>query len=373
MISSEEFFNKIQNQYNLHLPFVAYRKPQSSKLMGVLQLNDTINYVENYDESGFVFAPFDDSKKSILFPLNSANCIESIYENIEVSKPSSNEFSYMELEKEFHINLISKGIKFIENNTFKKVVLSRKEIISISESNFLQFFKNLLNNYSSAFVYCWYHPKIGLWLGATPETLMKIEGGQFSMMSLAGTQEYSGTLNVVWEEKEKQEQQIVTDFITESLLPLVKDLKISDVESVKAGNLVHLKTMIKASLNIDSFNLKNILSVIHPTPAVCGMPKQQAKEFILENENYKREFYTGYLGELNFEQKTGPRVNKRNVENLAYTFSRKSTQLYVNLRCMQIVNNEVFIYVGGGITKTSDPEKEWQETVSKSKVIKNIL
>ena len=373
MIASELFFDKIQQQYNNQLPFVAYRKPQSLDLKGIFQTNDTVYKVKNYKESGFVFAPFDDSESSILIPLEHADSIDSFYSIEEGFHPGQNEFTFKELEKELHIKLIAKGINFIGKNIFEKVVLSRKETVTVSGSNFIQFFKNLLNYYASAFVYCWYHPKVGLWLGATPETLMKIEGHQFSMMSLAGTQEYKGTLNVDWEDKEKQEQQIVTDFITSNLKPLVKNIKISDVETVKAGNLVHLKTMIKASLNVDGFNLKHILSVIHPTPAVCGMPKQTAKRFIIENENYNREFYSGYLGELNFEQKSGPSSKLKNIENQAYTYSKRSTQLYVNLRCMQIKNNEAYIYIGGGITKTSNPEKEWEETVSKSKVIKNIL
>ncbi len=373
MIQSEIFFNTIQQQYNNQLPFVAYRKPQSTDLKGIFQKNETVYEVEDYKETGFVFAPFDDAERSILIPLEHAESIDSVYIIEEDFQPKQNEFIVKELEKELHIKLIAKGIHFINENIFKKVVLSRIETIPVATSNFSNFFKNLLNYYPSAFVYCWYHPKFGLWLGATPETLMKIEGHQFLMMSLAGTQEYKGTLKVDWADKEKQEQQIVTDFISSNLKPLVKNIKISDVETVKAGNLVHLKTMIKASLNIDNFDLKHILSVIHPTPAVCGMPKQAAKSFIIENENYNREFYTGYLGELNFKQKSGPTSKLRNTENQAYTYSKRSTQLYVNLRCMQIKNNEAHIYIGGGITKTSSPEKEWEETVSKSKVIKNIL
>ena len=116
-----------------------------------------------------------------------------------------------------------------------------------------------------------------------------------------------------------------------------------------------------------------MLRSLHPTPAVCGLPKLAAKAFILENEHYNREFYTGFLGELNFEIRIGPRSGKRNIENRAYTMIRKSTQLFVNLRCMQLQENKGVIYVGGGITKTSNPVSEWEETVSKSLVIKNVL
>jgi len=113
--------------------------------------------------------------------------------------------------------------------------------------------------------------------------------------------------------------------------------------------------------------------VLHPTPAVCGLPKESAKQFILEHEDYNREFYTGFLGELNCETTIAPRSGRRNIENRAYAVSRTSTQLYVNLRCMQLKNQQAIIYVGGGITEGSNAESEWEETVSKSLVIKSIL
>jgi isochorismate synthase len=367
------FFETIQKQFKNQLPFVAYRKPNSSELIALCQKKNKIHYVENYDEVGFVFAPFDDSEKSILIPLEFSEKIKASFTVKNLVKSKNIDFIFNSKDKEQHIKLVEKGISSIKNNVFKKVVLSRIESVNIPENNLIKTFENLLNNYPLAFVYCWYHPKIGLWLGATPETLIKIEGNQFSMMALAGTQEYKGTLDVVWEEKEQREQQIVTDFIIENLKPLVDNLQVSEVETVKAGNLVHLKTMMKASLKLETLNMKQILSVLHPTPAVCGMPKLPSKKFILENEFYNREFYTGYLGELNFETKMSPKSSKRNIENRAYAITKKSSQLYVNLRCMQIKNNKAQIYVGGGITEASNAEKEWEETVSKSKVIKTIL
>jgi isochorismate synthase len=96
---------------------------------------------------------------------------------------------------------------------------------------------------------------------------------------------------------------------------------------------------------------------LHPTPAVCGLPKEDSKKFIIENENYDRSYYTGYLGEL----------NTRSVNN------ELSSDLYVNLRSMQIENENAYVYIGCGITKDSDPEKEWEESVNKSMTMKRVL
>lgn len=116
-----------------------------------------------------------------------------------------------------------------------------------------------------------------------------------------------------------------------------------------------------------------LVKAIHPTPAVCGFPKEAAKRFILQNENYNREFYTGYLGELNFQEIKKRNVNRRNVENRAYTSVKRVSDLYVNLRCMKVNGNQAFIFVGGGITKDSNAEAEWEETVNKTQTMKNVL
>lgn len=370
------FFERVAQHYNTKLPFVIYRKPNKTSIHGLLQNNNTLHRLTTFTEQGFVFSPFDAIENALIIPLDISEKIAVDIFNLDKEKPSLvNLFNKDDIaeKKNMHIALVKKGIKTIKENVFKKVVLSRKENVELNNENPISIFKKLLANYKSAFVYCWYHPKVGLWLGATPETLIKIEDRRFSIMALAGTQSYKGTLDVVWENKEQQEQKLVTDFIIHQVAPFVDAIKVTETETVKAGNLLHLKTMISARLKEKTTNLKDIISVLHPTPAVCGLPKQVAKQFILENENYNREFYSGFLGELNLETIAAPRTGRRNIENRAYSSLRKSTQLYVNLRCMQLQDNIASIYVGGGITETSNPEKEWEETVNKALTIKNVL
>ncbi|WNH10504.1 chorismate-binding protein [Thalassobellus suaedae] len=370
----DDFFKRIDIQYNHNLPFVVYRKPNEIKVSGMLQSTDDLIFTKDFTEKGFVFSPFDDAEKTVLMPIEASEVITTTEQPVipDGAKVQSIQDNTLADSKSIHIKLVNKGVEAINKGVFKKVVLSRKETVELEENNPISIFKRLLNKYASAFVYCWYHPKVGLWLGATPETLVKIEGTRFSIMALAGTQDYKGSLNVVWQDKEKQEQKFVTDFIVDSLQDTVEHLQISKTETVKAGNLLHLKTMISARLKPNSA-LKDVITNIHPTPAVCGLPKQEAKVFIVKNEDYKREFYTGFLGELNLDIVKAPRSGKRNIENRAYAITKKSTQLYVNLRCMQIQDNKAIIYIGGGVTINSHADSEWEETVSKSQVIKSIL
>jgi len=373
MSEIHDFFKKVEKQFLDKLPFVAYRKPNSDEVRVILQKNDGLHNVSDYSESGFVFAPFDDREDAVLIPLDDS---ETFTFSFVISDkrviPLSNE-EVSSKGKEYHINLVEKGIDAIHHNYLKKVVLSRRETESLSKANPLHLFKRLLQNYPTAFVYCWYHPKVGLWLGATPETLLRAEGNRFETMALAGTQLYKDTLDVAWEAKEKEEQQLVTDYVVDNLRSSVDSLNVSEAKTVKAGKMLHLQTKITGTFNFQQSNFKSLLSKLHPTPAICGIPKEIAKKFILDNEFYFREFYTGFLGELNLQEKKSRNSNRRNVENSAYSSVKKVSNLYVNLRCMQLQDNNAIIYVGGGITKDSIPENEWQETVNKTNTMKKVL
>ncbi|WP_299367359.1 chorismate-binding protein [Winogradskyella sp.] len=367
----DSFFEVLENQYNKQLPFVVYSRPINSIIKCWLQNDDQLHTTKDFLESGFVFAPFDLNNESILLPEDQCEHFAVEINHLELDEnyglsDTVNESSL------YHLDLVSKGIATIKYGDLEKVVLSRKVEKPLQSNRPITIFKRLFNTYKKAMVYCWYHPKIGLWLGATPELLFKVEGKRLTTISLAGTKPYSEDNQLPWTDKEYKEQQIVTDYIKTQLAPYTSQIKISEVETVKAGHLLHLKTYI-LSLIKDDHSLKSIIETLHPTPAVCGFPKQKAKDFILNHEGYHREYYTGFLGELNLKQFKTRNTNRRNVENNAYSVVKMYSNFYVNLRCMQLKDDNAIIYVGGGITKDSIPEKEWEETVNKTKTIVNVL
>ena len=331
-------------------PFVLYRKPNEKVNHAVFQ-NDLEIY-EAYDgqEEGFVFAPFDDKESSLFIPFSKAKVstfeLEEFVQNLTIERAGFDSFK----ERGAHLELIQNGIEFIKNSEAKKIVLSRKELLKNTDFDCYKVYGKLLNAYPTAFVYCWFHPVSGLWMGATPERLLSVCNNEFRVMALASTQEYNGSLDVVWGDKEMQEHQFVVDYIASKFEN--QKIKISDTYTVKAGNLLHLRADISGIIpNPNSFS--SLIKSLHPTPATCGLPKEIAKDFILKNELYDREYYTGYLGEI----------------------GNDFTDLFVNLRCMKIDSskNEVVLFIGGGITKDSIPEDEWLETVAKSKVMKKVL
>ena len=366
------FFEALEQQHKNNLPFVVYRRPNSSTIKCWLQNDAQLHKTEAFTESGFVFAPFNLEQESILFPKE--ECVFSEIDStiLDVNNFESTEIIQDEKSEIEHINLVSKGIESIKDKTLEKVVLSRCETKTLQNHNPITIFKRLFNKYKNAMVYCWFHPKVGLWIGATPELLFKVEGKRLTTMSLAGTKAYNAHESVKWTTKEHEEQQIVTDFITAQIQPYTKSINISDVDTVKAGSLLHLKTKITSVIK-DDMALKSIIEALHPTPAVCGFPKAEAKDFILKHENYNREYYSGFLGELNLKEAKTRNSNRRNVENNAYAVIKTQSNFYVNLRCMQLKENTANIYVGGGITKGSIPEDEWEETVNKMKTISSVL
>ncbi len=350
-----DFFIRVKQQQEQQLPFVIYSKPGEKQLVGIFQKNDHLYFAEDFTEVGFVMAPFD-GDRIILFPepFSEVHTAAMVFANgTKPSRLTGNTDS--DAGKKFE-DMVQSAIDAIEKGFFSKVVLSRKESVAVPEFDVVPVFEQMVNGYPSAMTYCWYHPKIGMWIGATPERLLKANANKFYSVALAGTQKFEGTTDVHWPSKEKDEQHFVTEFILDNLRTIASEVVVSSPYTVQAGNLLHIKTDIEGILNENS-TLREVVSVLHPTPAVCGLPKITAKDFILRNEGYNREYYTGYLGELNKDFATDDR----------------ETDLYVNLRCMQIRDGAAIIYSGCGITKDSVPEKEFIETVNKSMTMKKLI
>jgi isochorismate synthase len=225
----------------------------------------------------------------VVIPTDEASFSQGILGEIQVSQHIKTDVLVTN-QKEAFEQLVTNGIQAIINGDFEKVVLSRKIEIS-KEITFIETFQNLIASYPTAFRYLFFHPKVGIWLGATPEQLVKIKDNSFETMALAGTQLYSE--NVIWETKEIEEQQFVTDYILAKVKNKANMVNVSEVQTVKAGNLAHLQSLISGELTND-FQALELIESLHPTPAVCGLPKENAIDFIAKNEGYDRKYYTGF-------------------------------------------------------------------------------
>ena len=350
-----DFFSTIRKHQEQNLPFVIYSKPNSSSIFAFLQQNETLYTVSDYSEKGFVFASFDETQL-ILIPEKQSKIISAEQTNVDFNPIEIDDLPFDVEGKTQYEDLVSKGIEAIKNDELKKVVLSRTEKVDLNGFDYVTTFQRLIHLYPTTFSYCFYHPEIGLWMGATPEQLLKSKKNGFETTALAGTQKANLETEISWHQKEKEEQQYVTDFIVKRLKEVATSVVVSEPYSIKAGSIWHIKTDISGVLNEDS-TLEEVIDTLHPTPAVCGLPKKKSKAFILENENYDRSFYTGFLGEL----------------NSSFANNATSSDLFVNLRSMQIQENSAILYMGCGITKESIPENEWEESLNKSMTMKRVL
>lgn len=346
--------DRVEEALKKNLPFVVFRRPNEKKTQSWFLKNDNLVLSDDFIEDSFVFAPFGFGEKVFFLRENS----EVFEEEVAGVFSDFKEVITTDTDKEKHISLVKKGIEAIRSGEFSKVVLARREEVQVEKELYFLYYQRMLHKYSTAYVYWWYHPKKGMWMGATPELLLRKEHCKIYTVSLAGTVSAVGKTKseIVWGAKEKAEQQIVTDFIVAILQNNCQFVKTSGAYTHQAGNLFHLKTEIEAEIEAD-VHLKDIIYQLHPTPALCGFPKEKARDFIEKNEGFCREYYGGFLGEYQLVDKIGDR----------------QTQLYVNLRSMQIKGNSAFLYIGGGINNDSIAEKEYEETVNKSRIIKQVL
>ncbi len=250
------------------------------------------------------------------------------------------------ISKEEYLNTCKSIIENIKAKNFSKVVLSRVIERPIKKP-IHQILIELCQHYPKAFIYAISLENIGTWIGASPESFLQVNNDQVKTTALAGTKINH---DIPWEAKEKDEQAIVTEFIEDKLNMVgAENIKKEGPYTFNTGALLHLKTDFSARvLKEKQFQLINHL---HPTPATCGMPQKKALAYIKSIEKHDRLFYTGFIGTIN----------------------NHNADLFVNLRCMQIVGDKAYLYVGGGITKDSNPELEWEETVNKSKTLGAFL
>jgi isochorismate synthase len=117
---------------------------------------------------------------------------------------------------------------------------------------------------------------------------------------------------------------------------------------------MHLRTDFMVDMKKENYPLlgTQMLQLLHPTSAVCGMPKEAAMDFIIQKEGYDRAYFSGFLGPVHIDGESN---------------------IYVNLRCSQLLEQVALTYAGAGITAESEPEKEWLETRLKMDTIRQVF
>lgn len=235
----------------------------------------------------------------------------------------------------------------IAQQQLQKAVAARIIAVATDTSHWQSYFEALISSFPDTFVYGIYHPQSGLWIGASPELVGYLSEGVFKTISLAGT---------IWEQtqfesKEQGEQEIVTDYLHKLLIENGLSVDLKQLESKSYGQISHLINEIEVS-NFEPSLFENIVSKIHPSPALSGFPKDESIQFIQKNEPIDRAFYSGLV---------------------SWKISATQKLAFATIRCFQVFENQLIFYVGGGITKDSNPETEFEETQRKFQTVFEAL
>lgn len=335
-----------------HATYVAQHVGEPEILSSVAELNG---------KEGFVIAPFQPSAECpvvLIHPdevrdfVPEAQCVDDAKGGRRVQESPCTE-AYARDYECFHGQL--------ERGVFRKIVLARKSTLhTLLSAEAL--FQKACRLYPRLFVALVYTEPSGMWLMATPEILLQGNGNAFHTMSLAGTQKAPVTTipplstkaveGLEWPQKDQEEQQYVTDYIEACIRTFSDDYRLQGPYTMTAAHLCHLRTDIHFRLPCADV-LGDVLEALYPTPAVCGIPKEPARRFILRHEHEPRRYYSGFVGMLS---------------------PRADTHLFVSLRCMRLLPGGICeLYAGGGLLKESEMEKEWRETEAKMQTMMELV
>ena len=344
MISEFKFFSELNFFLKNKESFVVFKKPSHNKI--VCHQGDVISSQMDdiNNKKGFLFMPFDLNEDGyFLIPkITTETQFHLQVNNNKIHEVSTKDFSS---KKNSYIKFINETIDNINSSELKKVVCSSVFNVKLNSKSYIEYFKKLIQLNHDAFCYLFYHPEIGIWIGASPEKLLNLNNDVVTTFALAATKK---EMNQSWTDKEFREQKIVEEQIVADLDRGCINIEVGALQTVKAGNLYHLKSIIKAQTKKSS---SDIIKLLHPTPAIAGTPKNKAIGYINKMENYNRSFYTGFMG----------------------LFEKNSCDIYVNIRCAKMIDDNLTIYVGGGITKDSNALDEWNEIVNKSQTMLGVF
>nr|NQU89350.1 chorismate-binding protein [Bacteroidota bacterium] len=351
------------------VPFVTYRKPGDREIFVMTfepeGIQELVGYNQLNQQAGFVFHPYTATSREAALFLKPSTLLtigqgDSGFNtgalngtNKENGFPDYFPLPPDEIRNSYKWGL-NEILSAIGRGEIQKAILSRTEFVpDYSVQQAPEMLVRLFDNYPAAFIYLLYLPGRMAWMGASPEILLERKGNNCRTIALAGTSVADHANSVTWTTKEIHEQQLVSDFIE----GILNDFHFSDYRkygphTVQAGHLFHLGTDYEFDADPTVINFGKLASSLHPTPAVCGLPREQAMDIIRQVEKHDRGYYTGFIGPVNLNGESN---------------------LFVNLRCLQFVNNGLVIYTGGGITRGSDVDKEWEETVQKAQTLLSVL
>ena len=247
-----------------------------------------------------------------------------------------------------------------ESGTLEKVVLARESSFHLAgEADPVALLQILMANTGYSYHYL-FQPEAGsAFIGASPEQLYKRVGAFLQSEAIAGTRPRGSTpeedkrlgKELLTSEKERREHLYVLDSIRDLFNDRCKAVQGGDdIELLKLRHCQHLLTRIEGRLDAADCD-SELLAGLHPTPAVGGIPRDEALECIRATEPFERGWYTGPMGWV----------------------GRDATEFAVAIRSALVRGSMLSVYAGAGIVPGSEPQDEWDELENKIADFRSIL
>lgn len=253
---------------------------------------------------------------------------------------------------------VAKAIDRIAQGEFEKIVLSRSLKLSAAtpfdEAGLLaQMRRDALATVFSVPLPPRHAAERRRLIGATPELLIEKRGRDVVSHPLAGSAPRSAdpaldraaAEALLASDKDRREHVVAAEMVMDTLAPYCDALAAPDGVALSAtARMWHLGTRIEGRLRDHDTGCAELLAALHPTPAVCGLPRAAAEAALPGLEGYDRGFYAGAVGWLD---------------------ASGDGCWYLALRCAEIAGTEARLYAGAGIVAGSDPAAEEAETSAK--------
>ncbi len=251
-------------------------------------------------------------------------------------------------------------LRAFEDGTLEKVVLARESSFQLTdEADPVALLQVLKANTEYSYHYL-FQPEAGAgFVGASPEQLYKRVGASLQSEALAGTRARGATpedderlgKELLGSEKERCEHRYVLDSIRDLFNDRCEAVwGGEDVELLMLRHCQHLLTRIEGRLKAADCDTE-LLAGLHPTPAVAGIPRDEALECIRATESFERGWYTGPVGWV----------------------GREGTEFAVAIRSALVHGSTLSVYAGAGIVPGSEPQDEWDELENKVADFRVIL
>jgi salicylate biosynthesis isochorismate synthase len=247
---------------------------------------------------------------------------------------------------------VTQAVECIRHGGLVKVVLARRAAVAFdTEPSPAAVLARLGARHPDCVRYAW---QCGgkTWLGATPETLVRVNGRTLHTDALAGTRTSGRAAELLVSVKERHEHAVVVDAIRRAIASLTEALPPPREPVIRAlRGLAHLHTPIEATLRA-GVDFLHLVRALHPTPAVCGLPAERASALIAVLETEPRGLYAGPFLRLS---------------------SNGDGHAVVALRGAVLAGHVAVVPAGAGIVDGSDGDAELAETRVKQNTVLDAL